>query len=158
VCELRPDSGGQHVCAIGYLDGIEVARSTDTELVPPLFPDNDCWLQLFNSRSSETDGGGVFIGHMAGLKVWNNVALTPAEIFAEMWSYWPVRRLDVWAVVPMINKASAGFNYVGSDFTVQGVDFIDGRCITPRCAPGVPVINSANRSVRRDRTSSRRRP
>jgi hypothetical protein len=104
----------------------DVDGSSDTELTPPTFPDNDCWLQVFNSRSSESDAGSVFIGHMAGLKVWSNVALTPAEIFAEMWSYWPVRRFDVWALVPMINKASAGFNYVGSDFTVQGAEFVDG--------------------------------
>jgi hypothetical protein len=132
VCELTPDSGGQHVRAIGYLDGVEVVRSTDTELIPPLFPDSDCWLQLFNSRSSETDGGGCFVGSMAGLKVWSNVALTPAEIAAEMWSYMPVRTRDVWAVAPMINKASAGYNYgVAGNFTVQGADFVDGELDPP---------------------------
>jgi hypothetical protein len=128
VAEFTPDVGGQgRARVIGYVDGIEHARSDDTELTTPLFPDSDCVIVLFNSRSSDTDGGGVFVGSMAGLKIWSNVALTPAEIAAEMRSYMPVRTRDVWAVLPMIDKASAGYNYgVGGNFTVQGADFADG--------------------------------
>jgi len=129
VGELTPNSTSppQRTRLTGYVDAIQHARSSDTELTPPTFPDNDCWLQLFNSRSSETDVGSVFVGHMAGLKVWSGVALTPAEIFKEMQCYMPVRTKDIFCVTPMQNKAMAKFNYMGLvDFTVQGAAFVDG--------------------------------
>lgn len=141
--ELTPNSTSppQRTRLTGYLDGIQVVRSSDTELTPPTFPDNDCWLQLFNSRSSETDVGSVFVGHMAGLKVWSNVALTPAEIFCEMWSYMPVRTKDIFCVTPMQNEAMSKFNYMGLiDFTVQGSDFADGVLDPPGVSWDAPMI------------------
>jgi hypothetical protein len=113
------------VRATGYLDAIQHVRSSDTELIPPRFPGTDCWVQLFNTRSSNTDGSSVFIGQMAGLKMWNNVALTPEEIFAEMFSYTAVKQAHLWAVLPMRDLATAGFNLLDPDhpWLVQGADF-----------------------------------
>lgn len=139
VCEETPLIGGQgRARAILYVDGVECCRSDDTSLTTPLFPDSDCFIVFFNSRSSDTDGGGCWVGSMAGAKIWSNVALTPAEIAAEMWSYMPVRTKDIFAVLPMINKASAGFNCVGPDFTVQGADFADGTLDPPGVAWEAP--------------------
>jgi hypothetical protein len=115
-----------------YLDGVVSARSSDTEMLAPVFPNPSCWIQLFNSRSSESDGTGVFIGYMAALKIWNNVALTPDEIRQEMWSYLPVRTKDIFAVNPLASKESAATDLVHpTGWTVQGVDFATGALEPP---------------------------
>jgi len=131
IGEKVPDSGGQRVRLTAYFDGVQHLRSDDTSMTPPIFPDSDCFIQFFNSRSSDTDAGSVFVGYMAAIKIWNDVVLKPWEVQREMWSYLPVRRRDAWAVLPLIDKASAGFNYLGADFTVQGANFAAGALDPP---------------------------
>ena len=141
VGEKVPDSAPaptQRVRLIGYLNGAEAVRSADTVMRPPIFPDTDCWVQFFNSRSSETDAASVWIGSVAAIKIWNNIALTPEEIMREMQSYMPVRTRDIWACLPLINKTSAGYNYYGSNFTVQGASFSDGTLDPPGVAWDYP--------------------
>lgn len=120
-CAFTMNDGGR---AIGYFDGVEAMRGALTYPVTPTF------FSAFNSRSSNSDPGGCWIGNLSGLKVWNDVALSPAEIRREMWTLMPRRRNNIWALSPLIGLNFAGQNYAGlagTDWTVQGVSyFADG--------------------------------
>lgn len=145
VCEEVPNPA-TNIRQIGYMDGVEHTRSADNEMTPPVFPANLCWIQLFNSRSSDSDGTGVYIGYLSGLKIWN-AALTPDEIRKEMWSFLPVRTKDIFACNPLTTRESAVNDLIhATPWTVQGADIITSTLEPPgvQWAPTWTYRNSAN--------------
>lgn len=123
-CALTVDDvTGSGTRAIGYLDGIQHLTGS---LVNPPVP---TFVQVFNSRSSDSDGGGVWIGYLAAVKIWTDVALTPAEIRREMWTYTPQRWTNLWAWTPLEDSNFRTHNYgglAGTDWTTQSTFFVDG--------------------------------
>jgi len=118
------DAVGTVVRCLGYLDGVQECSGT---LVPPVTPD---FVQLYNSRESNDDGAGVYVGNVCGLKIWTDVALSPSEIRREMWTYMAQRKAGLWACSPMISVDQRTHNYGGSagiDWTTQSVYFEIGK-------------------------------
>jgi hypothetical protein len=147
VGERVPDIGStnpQRTRLTLYVDGVVHCASDPSnatqECIPPIFPgaSGNTWIQLFNSRSSDTDGSSTFTGNMAGLKIWSQRTLTGSEIRQEMWSYDAVSKRGIYAVCPMRNLATAGYNLYGPDFTVQGANFAEGT----NDPPGVMFRNA----------------
>lgn len=138
---VSQDMPTQEVCITSYLDGAQQRRALDavTDVTPPIFPNNDCFIQLFNSRSSASDSSSIWQGHMAGFKCWNNVALTPEEIRREMWTYVPIRKAGLYSALPMINKAHSVFDLTGKTWTVTGADFADSNFNPPGVQWEAPI-------------------
>lgn len=130
-----PDNEWNHYCitvtkvpgtgtrAIGYLNGVEHMSGS---LINPVTPTQ---IEIFNSRASDTDSGGVWIGNITALKVWTGKALTPEEIRKEVWCYTPQRKLGLWAWSPMIDVDQRTANYgglAGIDWTTQSTIWVAG--------------------------------
>lgn len=118
------DAVGTVTRVVGYLDGVEHMSGT---LVPAVTPD---LFSLFNSRESDVDPGGVWIGNLCGVKVWTDVVLTPAEIRREMWTYMAQRKAGLWVCAPLhhVNHRTRnmGGAATGVDWTSLGTFFVAG--------------------------------
>lgn len=132
-CMTSNDIAGTSTECIGYLNGVEHIRGT---LVNPVTGPND--MVLFNSRESDTDGGAVWVGYMAAVKVWDNVALTPEEIRAEMWSYMPARLESLYALSPLEGLEYRVRNHAGPDWATQSSFFTEGAANPPGVSWDVP--------------------
>jgi hypothetical protein len=123
VCLAIGDIAGTGTRSIGYLDGLEAMSGSLINPVTPVF------MSLFNSRASDTDASGCWIGNLCGFKIWNEVALTAEEIRREMWSYTPQRLNNLWGWSPMLGLAYRTHNYgglAGQDWTSQSNWFAEG--------------------------------
>ena len=107
---------------VGYLDGAEQASGT---LVNPVTPN---LIALCNSRESDDDPSGVWIGNLCAVKIWT-VQLTAEEIRREMWYYMPRKRAGLWACAPMTTVDTRTRNYGGAagvDWTSLSIYFEQG--------------------------------
>jgi hypothetical protein len=108
---------------IGYINGMEDMRGSLINPVTPLAA------RVWNSRASDDDAGGVWIGNMCGVKIWDGVALTPPEIRREMWTYMAGRKSGLWACSPLMALDMRTHNYGGRtnlDWTTASTFFAEG--------------------------------
>lgn len=135
-----PDGTWQHYCmtvekvpgtgtrAVGYLNGVQQMTGSLINPVTPLA------VRVFNSRASTTDPGGVWIGNLCAVKIWDGIALTPAEIRREMWTYMARRRNNLYACSPMSSLGTRTHNYAGLaslDWTTISTFFQEGTSDPP---------------------------
>lgn len=88
------------------------------------------------SVTSLTIGDQTWDGKIALVKMWK-AALTPSEIAAEQWSYWPSRTQDLFLFAPY-DDGTAAVDYSGHGYngTVTGATYADG----PYLNVGAPII------------------
>ena len=110
-----------------YLNGSQHMSGSLINAFPPTFISN------FNSRASDTDSGAVWTGNMAGLKIWEDRALIPAQIRREMWCYMPVIRDGLWACSPWVDFNARTNNHggIGGDWSTQSIYFTTGSSDPP---------------------------
>jgi len=121
-CMTASDIPGTSTRVTGFLNGVEHMTGS---LINPATP---LYVRVVNSRASADDPGGIWIGNICGVKIWDGVVLTPEEIEREMWTFMPQRWDNLWACSPMRTLDTRTHNYgsSGVNWTSAGTYFAEG--------------------------------
>lgn len=123
-CMTVDDVSGTGTTCYGFVDGRP--EIGPVSLINPIIP---TFCSIWNTRASDSDPGGVFVGRACAFKIWDNLALDRTAVLQEMWYYMPQNMAGLYAFSPMSTvdyRTNVFLGRAGQDWTTQSALWTTG--------------------------------